>query len=139
MDYKSLNSDIQLMIQTAEEFRNKAYAPFSKFKVGAAVLCDDGTIYGGCNIENSSYSLTNCAERTATFKAVSDGKLKLVAVAVCAVYLDDFVSPCGACRQVLREFCRQPRELDVYMVKSSDGSICKMTLEQLLPKSFKLD
>lgn len=125
------------MIQTSKDFRDKAYVPFSKFKVGAAVLCDDGVIYGGCNIEISSYSLSNCAERTATYRAVADGKLKIVAVAVYADYLDDFVSPCGACRQVLREFCQEPREVDVYMVKSTDGSICKMTLEELLPKSFQ--
>ncbi len=116
----------------------KAYSPYSGFNVGAALLCDDGSIYTGCNIENSSFSPTICAERCAVVKAVSEGKTSFCAIAVCGgkdgVLTDKPTTPCGVCRQVLSEFCSP--DLKVYLVTKSD--ICEFTLEQLLPHSFKL-
>ena len=88
------------LIEVAKEYRENAYVPYSKFKVGAAVLTKSGKVYGGCNIENASYPVTNCAERTAIFKAVSEGEKELVAIAVVAD-TEDPCSPCGACRQVM--------------------------------------
>ena len=115
-----------------------AYAPYSGYKVGAALLCADGTIYQGCNIENSAFSPTVCAERTAIFKAVYDGQRDFSALAVCGGkngVITDFFPPCGVCRQVMREFCKL--DLPVYLV--GPGVTCKeMTLEQLLPCSFSL-
>ena len=96
---------IKELIDCAIEYRKKAYAPYSRFKVGAAVLGSDGVIYGGCNIENASYGLTNCAERTAIFKMVSEGCLTFKAIAVVGGDPDPGTSgPCGACRQVISEF-----------------------------------
>jgi cytidine deaminase len=92
-----------LLIDSATSARNHAYAPYSKFKCGAAVLTASGKIYSGCNVENASYGMTNCAERTAIFKAVSEGETKIKAVAVVAD-VPDFDAPCGACRQVIFEF-----------------------------------
>ena len=86
------------LIATAKEYRERAYVPYSNFKVGAAVLAKSGKIYGGCNIENASYPVTNCAERTAIFKAVSEGERELEAIAVIAD-TEGPCSPCGACRQ----------------------------------------
>lgn len=96
---------IKELIDCAIEYRKKAYAPYSRFKVGAAVLGSDGVIYGGCNIENASYGLTNCAERTAIFKMVSEGCLTFKAIAVVGGDDEPGTSgPCGACRQVISEF-----------------------------------
>lgn len=91
------------LIATAKEYRERAYVPYSNFKVGAAVLAKSGKIYGGCNIENASYPVTNCAERTAIFKAVSEGERELEAIAVIAD-TEGPCSPCGACRQVMAEY-----------------------------------
>ena len=91
------------LIEAARQAREKAYAPYSRFKVGAAVLTSDGKIYTGCNIENASYGMSNCAERTAIFKAVSEGETKLEALAVIGD-TNTPISPCGACRQVIAEF-----------------------------------
>ena len=82
--------------------RQHAYSPYSQFAVGAALLCPDGEIVTGCNVENASFGLTNCAERTAVFKAVSEGRRQFTAVAIAAEMGDKFVGPCGACRQVSR-------------------------------------
>lgn len=116
-----------------------AYAPYSGFCVGAALLCADGSVYTGCNIENAGYSATNCAERTAFFKAVSDGKRDFTAIAVCGgkggVLTDTIVSPCGVCRQVMREFCKD--EFQIYLV--TDTAIRTVTLAELLPLSFGPD
>ena len=105
--------------------------------MGAALLCADGTVYQGCNIENASYSPTNCAERTAFFKAVYDGRRDFVAIAICGgkdgVITGKF-PPCGVCRQVMREFCKE--DFQVYMI-TPDGFETK-TLAQLLPDSFSL-
>jgi cytidine deaminase len=115
-----------------------AYSPYSGFKVGAALLCADGTVYQGCNIENASFTPTVCAERTAVFKAVSEGKRDFSAIAVCGgkggVITGKF-PPCGVCRQVLREFCGD--DFTVYLV-TPDGYEA-VTLADLLPYSFSAE
>ena len=120
----------------AKQAMLNGYAPYSGFYVGAALLCADGSVYTGCNIENAGYSATNCAERTAFFKAVSDGQREFTAIAVCGgkggELTDAFVSPCGVCRQVMREFCGD--DFLVYLV--TDAAIQTMTLAELLPLSF---
>ncbi len=112
--------------------KTKAYAPYSKFHVGAALLTKAGTIYLGANIENASYGLTCCAERTAVFKAVLEGEREFDAVAI-ASDMKDFTPPCGACRQVLME--HGGPELDVVMVNHKD-EIKSMKLKELLPLYF---
>lgn len=120
------------LIEAAIEAYKKAYVPYSKFGVGAALLTESGKIVTGCNIENASYGLTNCAERTAFFKAVSEGEKTFRALAVVAD-TDDPVSPCGACRQVMVEFC--PPNLPVYLC-NLEGKTLETTVEQLLPYAF---
>ncbi|MBR5448139.1 MAG: cytidine deaminase [Clostridia bacterium] len=118
---------------------NSSYSPYSGFKVGAALLCDDGTVYLGCNIENSAYSPTVCAERVAVFKAVSDGKREFDAIAVAGGHggiVNEAVTPCGVCRQVLAEFV--DGGFTVLLVKSPDGDYEELTAEGLLPRSFSL-
>ena len=119
----------------AKEAMTHAYAPYSGYKVGAALLCADGTVYQGCNIENASYTPTVCAERTAFFKAVYDGHRDFTAIAVCGgkggVISGPF-PPCGVCRQVMREFCRD--DFIIYLV--NDQGWETVTLSQLLPYSF---
>lgn len=95
-----LDPAIQKIINKAKAVREKAYCPYSKFAVGAALLCDDGAIIDGCNVENVSYGLTICAERSAICKAVSEGQKVFSSIAICAEMKDKFVGPCGACRQV---------------------------------------
>ena len=119
----------------AKEAMTRAYAPYSGYKVGAALLCADGSVYLGCNIENAAYTPTVCAERTAIFKAVSEGKRDFTAIAVCGGkdgVITGAFPPCGVCRQVLREFCRD--DFTVYLVKK-DG-FDTVTLADLLPHSF---
>ncbi len=118
------------LIEVAREYREKSYSPYSHFKVGAAVLTKDGKVYGGCNIENSSYGLTNCAERTAIFKAVSEGERELTVLAVIAD-TDGPCSPCGACRQVIADF-RIPRMI----MANLRGEVKVVTLSELLPFAF---
>lgn len=120
------------LIEEAKAARKHAYAPFSHFAVGAAVLTGSQKIYRGCNIENASFGLTNCAERTAIFKAVSEGDRKIIAIAVVADTVGP-VSPCGACRQVLAEFCDQ--ETKIYLT-NLHGNTEEWTIEQLLPGAF---
>jgi len=119
------------LIQEALEARKTAYTPYSHFQVGAAVLAD-GVIYRGCNIENASYGLTNCAERTAIFKAISEGKKKIEAVAVVAD-TEGPVSPCGACRQVLAEFCDSDTKIYLTNLK---GHTEEWSMSRLLPGAF---
>ncbi|PKM83074.1 MAG: cytidine deaminase [Firmicutes bacterium HGW-Firmicutes-14] len=129
---KELTKDeITRLVDTAREAREKAYAPYSGFKVGAAVLGYDNKIYTGCNVENVSYGLTNCAERTAVFKAVSEGIREFRAI---AIYADTakYCSPCGACRQVLAEF---GPDTIVIQTDNSAGYVIN-TVEELLPGSF---
>lgn len=114
--------------------RENAYAPYSDFKVGAAVLCENGEIYTGANIENISYGLTNCAERSAVFAAISAGVCKIIAVAIAGgKEKTDFCMPCGACRQVLSEFA--DKDCRVYLVKN-EKEIRECTLGELLPYAF---
>ena len=108
-----------------------AYVPYSHFPVGAALECADGTVFTGCNIENAAYGPTNCAERTAVFKAVSEGHRSFVRIAI-AADTDDFCPPCGVCRQVLREFAE---DLEILLVNRK-GEIQVLTLKELLPYSF---
>ena len=114
--------------------RENAYAPYSEFKVGAAVLCESGNVYTGANVENISYGLTNCAERSAVFAAVSAGERRITAVALAGGKGEtDWCMPCGACRQVLAEFAG--KDCKVYIVKS-ETEIRECTLGQLLPCAF---
>lgn len=117
--------------------RENAYCPYSKFKVGAAVRVSTGSLFTGCNIENSAYSVTICAERTAIAKAVSEGNTTLVAVAVSGK-LDTnntFVFPCGSCRQFIAEFSKG-QDVPVYLVKPDLNKVFVTSIEQLLPHSF---
>ena len=122
--------EIQNLINRAIEARENAYCPYSHFAVGAALLCEDGTIYEGCNIENASYGLTNCAERTAIFKAVSEGHTKFKALAVVAD-TEGPCAPCGACRQVMGEF-----NIPIIIMGNLKGDIEVVSTEALLPFSF---
>ncbi|MBQ9929314.1 MAG: cytidine deaminase [Oscillospiraceae bacterium] len=126
------------LVNLAKEAMLRAYAPYSGFKVGAALLCADGTVYQGCNIENASYTPTVCAERTAFFKAISEGNREFAAIAICGgkdgVITGRF-PPCGVCRQVMREFCRD--DFPVYLV-TPDGYEA-VTLADLLPYSFSAE
>ncbi|WP_280520822.1 cytidine deaminase [Paenibacillus sp. J22TS3] len=122
------------LIHEAIEARKTAYVPYSKFQVGAAVLTD-GKVYRGCNIENASFGLTNCAERTAIFKAVSEGHKRIEAIAVVAD-TEGPVSPCGACRQVLAEFCDQ--DTKIYLT-NLHGDTEEWTMERLLPGAFQAE
>lgn len=111
--------------------RDRAYAPYSHFRVGAAVLTADGSIFAGCNVENASYGLSICAERVAVFQAVAAGHTSITAIAV-ATDLVPPAAPCGACRQVLREFGPDARIIAV----SADGDHWEAGLDELLPRSF---
>ena len=125
--------DIQKLINRAVVARDKTYSPYPHFGVGAALLCEDGTIYEGCNIENASYGLTNCAERTAIFKAVSEGQTKFKALAVVAD-TEGPCAPCGACRQVISEF-----EIPRIIMANLRGDYTVVELEGLLPFRFGAD
>jgi len=123
----------QELCQKAVDMLEMAYVPYSHFPVGAALECDDGTVFTGCNIENAGYTPTNCAERTAVFKAVSEGHRKFRRIAVAAT-ADRFTAPCGVCRQVLAEF-NPELTMEVILVKAS-GETLELTLKDLLPYSF---
>lgn len=125
------------LISEAVKAREYSYSKYSGFAVGAALLCGDGKIFTGCNIENISYSLTNCAERTAIFKAVSEGKTDFKAIAVVGAVksgdpLKEICFPCGACLQVMCEFCRP----DFEVVFSENGKPKIFKLSELMPKVF---
>ena len=125
-------SDRSKLIKLAIEARQQAYAPYSKFLVGAAVLTKDGTVFTGCNVENTSYGLCICAERTAICKAVSEGHQEFEAIAVAAT---PFATPCGACRQFIVEF---GQEIEVICIDADEPSYQKSwTSEQLIPENFK--
>ena len=121
----------QELCQKAVGMLKMAYVPYSHFPVGAALECDDGTVYTGCNIENAGSTPTNCAERTAVFKAVSEGHLKFTRIAI-AADTERFTAPCGVCRQVLQEFAP---ELEVILVNNK-GETLELTLKELLPYGF---
>lgn len=122
--------EIQKLIDRAIVAREKTYSPYSHFGVGAALVCEDGSIYEGCNIENASYGLTNCAERTAIFKTVSEGCTKFKALAVVAD-TEGPCAPCGACRQVMGEF-----NIPIIIMGNLKGDIEVVSTEALLPFSF---
>ncbi len=124
------------LINLSKEAMKKAYAPYSGFFVGAALLCRDGRVFTGCNIENAAFGPTNCAERTAVFKAVSEGCRDFAAIAVCGGKEGNITGafpPCGVCRQVLREFCSP--DFLIYVATGAD-TYDTFTLSQLLPHSF---
>ena len=127
--------DSAKLIEIASETMMKAYAPYSGFKVGAALLCEDGTLYTGCNIENATYTPTVCAERVAFFSAVRDGHRKFSKIAIVGGLdgvLSSYAYPCGVCRQVMREFCSGDFELIFF-----DGKEMKeLTLDEMMPFSF---
>ena len=123
------------LMQLAVEARKMSYAPYSHFHVGAALLGKSGKAYTGCNVENAGYSSTNCAERTAVFKAVSEGEREFVAIAIVGgkeEELAEFCAPCGVCRQVLAEFC----DGDFRVVLGTPDNLTVTTLAELLPYSF---
>ena len=126
-------SEIQNLMNRAIKARENSYCPYSHFAVGAALLCEDGTLYEGCNIENASYGLTNCAERTAIFKAVSEGHIKFKALAVVAD-TEGPCAPCGACRQVISEF-----EIPQIILANLKGNYRVVSLDELLPFRFGAD
>lgn len=122
----------QELFALAKEARENAYAPYSDFKVGAALLGESGTVYLGCNVENASFGLTVCAERVAFFKAISNGERSFRAI---AIYADGkSVPPCGACLQVMAEF----GDLDILLFDSK-GSYVKWRISELLPQAFRLN
>lgn len=135
-------TDAKALARAAFEAREKAYAPYSRFTVGAALLCADGTVYTGCNIENAAFSPSVCAERVALFKAVSDGRRGFRAIAVVGGAADraaggvGYCRPCGVCRQALSEFCGP--ELEIITARSPED-VRTETLGQLLPGAFGKD
>lgn len=126
------NINYEGLIKKALEAREKAYVPYSKFKVGAAILTGNNKVYTGCNIENASYGATNCAERTAIFKAVSEGEKEIRAIAVVGSE-DELTFPCGICRQVISEFALQ--NIEIIIGKNENEYVVK-TLEEILPGAF---
>ena len=127
------------LVMEALKARKQSYSPYSGFAVGAALLCEDGTVFHGCNIENAAYSATNCAERTAIFRAVSEGNMRFRAIAIVGGPKEsepgDFCPPCGVCRQVMAEFCGPGFEVTMVSCK---GDYKTVTLEELLPYAFSM-
>lgn len=127
------------LMEKAQEARQFAYAPYSHFTVGAALLCEDGSVVTGCNVENAAYSPGNCAERTAVFKAVSEGKRTFRAIAIVGAKEGEIpngestCTPCGVCRQVLGEFC-EARSFCIYVTNGKE--LFCYTLDELLPLAF---
>lgn len=136
LDSGSLNE--KKLIELAHEARKRAYTPYSHFQVGAALVTKQGKVYLGCNIENASYTPSNCAERTAFFKAVSEGEREFAAIAVVGdakgTEGKETCSPCGVCRQVMREFCA-PEEFRI-LLEDGKGGILNYSLAELLPLGF---
>lgn len=126
MDYKNL-------VKIALDYKKRAYAPYSNFKVGAAVLFESGNVYGGCNIENASFGATNCAERTAIFTGVANEETKIKAIAIVGS-TEEYTYPCGICRQVLCEFA--DGDAKVILVRDEDNYVVK-TMEEIMPGAFR--
>ncbi|MCB2307081.1 cytidine deaminase [Clostridium estertheticum] len=124
--------EYEKLVSQALQARKNAYAPYSNFKVGAAVLTDDGKVFTGCNIENASYGATNCAERTAIFKAVSEGYKTIKAIAIVGVQ-NDYTYPCGICRQVIAEFAADDTKI---ILGKNDTEYIVKTLDEILPGAF---
>lgn len=130
-------TDYKALISKAIDARERSYSPYSHFRVGSALLCENGSIYTGCNIENASYVETVCAERTAIFKAISNGEHNFSAIAIVGGLdqITDYTYPCGSCRQVLSEHCTN--ELEIVLFDGESIKLC--TLGELFPSSFKKD
>ncbi len=134
-----MKTDVKELMMAAEMARKASYSPYSEFSVGAALLCSDGKIYEGCNIENASFTPTCCAERVAVFKAVSEGRRDFEALAIVGGKKNaserGFCYPCGVCRQVLAEFCDSE-----FRIFSGNGNkeVLELTLGELLPYTFNL-
>ncbi len=128
--------DKNALVRLALEARENSYSPYSSFKVGAALLTKGGKIYKGCNVENGAFSPTNCAERTAFFSAIADGERDFSAIAVVGGKdeITEFCPPCGVCRQVMSEFCKEDFEIILF----DGGKIKTFTLGELLPEGFNL-
>jgi cytidine deaminase len=123
------------LVELARQTRERAYVPYSRFPVGAALLARSGRVFTGCNVENAAYPLTTCAERTAVIKAVSEGELRFEAIAVVTA---TGATPCGACRQILREFAGPEGDLRV-IVADLEGHVRTFTIAELLPEGFTPD
>lgn len=129
-------TEVCKLVNQALEARKHSYSPYSDFMVGAALLAADGTVYTGCNIENAAYTPTNCAERTAFFKAVSEGVHSFQAIAIVGGPREgnlQYCAPCGVCRQVMMEFCAP--DFEIFLGKTEEDYI-RYTLEELLPEGF---
>lgn len=144
MGESSTTCDYSFLIREALEARKKSYSPYSHYQVGAALLGKDGTIFRGCNIENAAYGPSNCAERTAFFKAVSEGGREFTAIAIVGGKAEltdesllDYAYPCGVCRQVMREFCDPESFLVLVGRNETDYSV--HSLKELLPEAFGPD
>ena len=132
-------TDYKQLIEAAFEAQKRAYVPYSKFRVGAALLAHDGTVYGGCNLENASFGASNCAERTAFFRALYEGQREFDAIAIVGSKVDGppaWANPCGICRQVMSEFCEP--DFKIIVAKTQDDYKV-FTLSELLPQSFGAD
>lgn len=129
-----MKNEVDKLLEAAIETRKRAYAPYSNFTVGAALLSEQGNIYSGCNVENASYGLTVCAERTAIFKMVAAGERRIAAVLVIGDS-EEFLAPCGACRQVIAEFAAD--DTPVYIC-NRHGRYKKSTVKELIPHYFSL-
>ena len=134
------DEQLQELVERAVQAKGFSYSPYSGFQVGAALLCEDGSVYTGCNIENAAFGPTNCAERTAFFKAVSEGKTEFSAIAIAGgrtgEAITDYTYPCGVCRQVMAEFCKS--DFRILVAKHiEDYKI--YTLEELVPHRFGPD
>lgn len=131
------DEQIKELFVVACDYRKRAYSPYSHFQVGAALLTKEGKIYGGCNIENAAFGPTNCAERTAFFKAVSEGERKFSAIVIVGGKegeKEEFCTPCGVCRQVMAEFCDPD---SFYIILGNSAADCqKFLLKEVLPFSF---
>ena len=132
-----METDKRQLLEAAKEAKKYSYAPYSNFHVGAALYCKDGSIYTGCNIENASYTPTNCAERTAFFKAVSEGVRDFQAICIVGGKdgkLTEYTAPCGVCRQVMMEFCN-PKTFQIILAVDKERYEI-YTLEELMPLGF---
>jgi cytidine deaminase len=129
-----MNAGTKKLLEAAKEVKEKAYAPYSHFHVGAALLTENGKLYSGCNVENTSYGLTICAERNAISRMVADGELHIAEILVIGD-TEEFLPPCGACRQVIAEFSK--KETIVYMC-NKHGEYKKVTVGELIPYLFFL-
>ncbi|MCP4215856.1 MAG: cytidine deaminase [bacterium] len=130
-----MNTNKEKLLEAAKKAKDNAYAPYSKFHVGAAILAGNGEIYHGCNVENTSYGLTICAERNAVCRMVADGTTKIDEIMIIGD-TEEFLPPCGACRQVIAEFAH--KDTIVYM-SNKDGQVKETTVNELIPFVFFLD